>query len=291
MAAAFRTVELLSEMLWVSGLVLLHIVCANQWIQVGREEKEWAGYLLLVTLFPAIGLTISLFTSWPRVPALLLEGLKLFLAASLALVSIPFLVENATPTVLLISSAQGLLLLATLASRSGGLSPRSLRQALDPETIALALAGALVLAIAWTIVGTIVYWQSFYEMIGSDFYSLVAFAISLSLVSLTLFPYGKLTARPGVALVSVSNLAGALVIALFAFNTAPILSWDSSFEHWAWAAGPAQLVREGGWLLWDVHATYGFLSTLAIAVIPASSTWQSLYALNSLFWWPSPPCS
>jgi hypothetical protein len=42
------------------------------------------------------------------------------------------------------------------------------------------------------------------------------------------------------------------------------------------------MIRQGGWLLWDVPAQYGFLSTLAIAVVPLRSVWQSFYVLNAL---------
>jgi len=52
--------------------------------------------------------------------------------------------------------------------------------------------------------------------------------------------------------------------------------------HWEFYIGPAELVRQGGWLLWDVPAQYGFLSELAIAWIPAASPWESLFVLNAL---------
>jgi hypothetical protein len=50
---------------------------------------------------------------------------------------------------------------------------------------------------------------------------------------------------------------------------------------WAFYVGPAELVRHGGWLLWDVPSQYGFLSVLAIAWLPLQSAWESLYALNA----------
>jgi hypothetical protein len=52
------------------------------------------------------------------------------------------------------------------------------------------------------------------------------------------------------------------------------------FHHWGAAVGPAELVRQGGWLLWDVPSSYGFLSTLAIAWLPFRSVWQSYYVLH-----------
>jgi hypothetical protein len=46
--------------------------------------------------------------------------------------------------------------------------------------------------------------------------------------------------------------------------------------------GPALLVRQGGWLLWDVPSQYGFLSELVIAALPLREVWRSLWLLNTL---------
>jgi hypothetical protein len=46
--------------------------------------------------------------------------------------------------------------------------------------------------------------------------------------------------------------------------------------------GPAELVRQGGWLLWDVPSLYGFLSILMLAALPVGSVWQAFYLLNAL---------
>jgi hypothetical protein len=50
---------------------------------------------------------------------------------------------------------------------------------------------------------------------------------------------------------------------------------------WAFYVGPAELVRHGGWLLWDVPSQYGFLSVLAIAWLPLQSAWESMFILNA----------
>jgi hypothetical protein len=280
MLATFRTLEHLSEMFWVSGLVLLHILGANRWVHLDQEAKEWASYLLLGTLFPTLVLLVSAFRHPGRTLSLLIRGLKLVLAGAFLVISIQYLAQHATSATLWISSIQTLLLLVMLASRRK-LSRHLFQEALMPETAALALGGALVLALAWTIVGSIVYWHPLGEMITDSPYSFAVFSSALGVVSWMLFLHPKSVTESRSSLLWASSLAGALVIALFAFSLASIFSWDPSFEHWAWAAGPAQLVREGGWLLWDVHATYGFLNTLAVALFPAQSTWQSLYAVNS----------
>jgi hypothetical protein len=44
--------------------------------------------------------------------------------------------------------------------------------------------------------------------------------------------------------------------------------------------GPAELVRQGGWLLWDVPSHYGFLNTLVVAAVPVQSAWQAMHLVN-----------
>ena len=56
---------------------------------------------------------------------------------------------------------------------------------------------------------------------------------------------------------------------------------SGSALHWGLFVGPAELVRQGGWLLWDVPSQYGFLSIITIAMLPFASAWTSLYALDA----------
>jgi hypothetical protein len=55
-----------------------------------------------------------------------------------------------------------------------------------------------------------------------------------------------------------------------------------SIHHWGVFTGPAEAVRQGGWLLWDTPSTYGFLSTLAIAALPTQSVWDGFLLLNAV---------
>ena len=52
--------------------------------------------------------------------------------------------------------------------------------------------------------------------------------------------------------------------------------------HWGAFVGPAEAVRQGGWLLWDVPFHYGFLSTLSLLALPVPNAWQSLYLFNAI---------
>jgi hypothetical protein len=70
-----------------------------------------------------------------------------------------------------------------------------------------------------------------------------------------------------------------VLFALFAFRQ-DTLPNDVSQHHWGFYVGPAELVRQGGWLLWDVPSQYGFLNILSIAALPFRSAWLAMYLLN-----------
>lgn len=46
--------------------------------------------------------------------------------------------------------------------------------------------------------------------------------------------------------------------------------------------GPIQLVRQGGWLLWDVPSQYGFLNILLASLAPFESSWMAVLFTNSV---------
>lgn len=75
-----------------------------------------------------------------------------------------------------------------------------------------------------------------------------------------------------------AHVAAALVIVTMSLQTVGLFD-DMALVHWsAWHAS-AELVRQGGWLLWDVPSMYGTLSIAAIAAMPAATTWQAYYLL------------
>lgn len=83
------------------------------------------------------------------------------------------------------------------------------------------------------------------------------------------------------------DAAAIVALVLLAFRTDGLfitdrLGTDGTFYHWGVMVGPAEAVRQGGWLLWDTPSPYGFLTTLTLAVFPAATAWQSLYLLNAI---------
>ena len=75
------------------------------------------------------------------------------------------------------------------------------------------------------------------------------------------------------------ELLALIVFALFSFRQDSFADLGSQ-EHWGFYVGPAELIRQGGWLLWDVPSQYGFLNMLAIAALPFRSAWLAMYLLD-----------
>jgi hypothetical protein len=92
-------------------------------------------------------------------------------------------------------------------------------------------------------------------------------------------PWGGVGWKPG-------RLAGVVAVVALAFMS---LRVDLLFElgpvagehHWGAWIGPAELIRQGGWLLWDVPSMYGTLSVATIAAMPTATTWQAFYLLQA----------
>lgn len=57
---------------------------------------------------------------------------------------------------------------------------------------------------------------------------------------------------------------------------------DFVLYHRDYYVAPAEMVRTGHWLLWDVPSQYGFLSILALAETPARNRWEALSALIAI---------
>lgn len=74
--------------------------------------------------------------------------------------------------------------------------------------------------------------------------------------------------------------AAALLFAYVAAQTMGLRD-PSSAMTWGFYVGPAELIRQGGWPLWDVPSQYGVLSVLLVAWAPIHSAWEALFVLNA----------
>ncbi len=93
---------------------------------------------------------------------------------------------------------------------------------------------------------------------------------------------------PRAASLAIDAIAAASIVVLSVRTTSLFVS--PGFEeaplahhHWSFVVGPAMLVRDGGWLLWDTPAPYGFLGTLTLAAMPVASVWQAAWIFTAFF--------
>jgi hypothetical protein len=73
-----------------------------------------------------------------------------------------------------------------------------------------------------------------------------------------------------------SSVVAAILFYLFARRTDSLfVEWSAA--HWAYFVGPIVSVRNGGVLLWDTPAQYGYLTTLIPSALPIRNAWHAFY--------------
>jgi hypothetical protein len=170
-------------------------------------------------------------------------------------------------------------LVAPLALRAWNRPPASEPEGDSPGKLAQAVALFLAGGLSWVVAIRFVWWQPFASWITASWYTHDVFILSLLLVLANLCrPAPAAPASRGVSW-AVNGL-GLFVLAWASLRVRPFCM--TAFHHWGAHVGPAELVRQGGWLLWDVPYQYGFLNTLLVAALPTANVWQSFYLVNAL---------
>lgn len=288
-AALRRLVDALSPMAG-AGLGILVLLLAHWWfavvLDVAGEGYEWGLYLALGTVFPAMILAAGLAR---RVSALVDvdEAWGPTARAGVAVVglSVPFLalVRRQEWPVAVMALAQ--LLIVVACDRAAG-------RRVDPTRLAVA---AVVLPIAWAAAVRLVYWTPLERLVflsgatSPDVLTLsisapfVVFGLSLALVTVALYGWPRARVDVPRGIVWAADAAAVLGLAILAFRTDELFApgHQVHFIHWGVVIGPAELVRQGGWLLWDVPGQYGFLNALLAAALPVGSVWQATYVVIS----------
>jgi hypothetical protein len=265
------------EPLWVGGLALAQVYLGSRLLPLRGEAYEWAQYLALGVAVPLALLAASRAPCPPAAGTALKVGLALAcLAAGLGLLPHG---GGARSLLLLLAAGQLAVFVAALAYGDRATWP--------PRPSALLVGGA-VLALGWGVALRWAWWAPSLAWLTASPYAVAATAAALLLTAVALAP-----ARPGPprrwAWLSHVPALGVLLLASLDLPLRSIEQGGSRLPfldrnihyHWSVLAGPAALVRQGGWPLWDVPCQYGYLSTLAIATLPAEDVWQSLYTLNA----------
>lgn len=251
--------------LWPAGAGLT-LALAGSWPHLGAPDVAWRSYAILG------GATAGCFASawlWPDARFVALPRLKLAVSAIPLAAAALFVLLHPEPVVVAGAALQ-LLAVQRLALRNG-----------QPLSRARLVALFLVGLAGWAAGASLIWWWPLTPWVLGSPYSVAIAILAFYLVAVEFW-------RPDRASPTLRRILGyvatPVVLTLFAIaslQTGPLFDGDS-FHHWGFYAGTAELVRQGGWLLWDVPSQYGFLDELVIARLPLS-IWESLYLLNALF--------
>lgn len=148
----------------------------------------------------------------------------------------------------------------------------------DREKIGASLFTLVAVFAAWGLLSRFFWWEPFGRFVTGGAQQVVA-AILAAAFAIWYWPQGavKQGALRTLHIPRIlAELALVLVLALVAFRLPYKIT-----EHHEFYVGSAALVRQGGWLLWDVPSQYGFLNILLLAALPFKSLHFSLYVAAS----------
>lgn len=264
--------------LWMTGLSLA--VVAMVYIGFGGPEGllprklfDWALYIALGASF-ALATLLAYATrdaawseTWPRWLMMLLSGIALLGLAALLLpnrwMALPLAVLQLAWT-------------AWLYRHRGVIVAQQF------------LLMIVVTLLGWVAAVPLIWWDTLPERIGEQPLTIVLIALAVTMVTSWAVPPWVEVRRQSRLHQGIErgiDAVAVVLVAILAFRTDGLfLAGDpwGTMHHWGVFVGPAQEVRDGGFLLWDVPAQYGFLSTLVLAATPVDSLWQTLYYWNSL---------
>ena len=282
--------------LWPVGLALVQLRVVVRWFGGRGEAHEWAQYLLLGLLF--LG---ALSLQWlagrllgHRIRAVGAMARLVLGGAGIAIAS-AYLLDNARPAILGLAAVNGalLLLFAWVGARRGSTRGPGATDPLTPTaTAAAALLGIVLVAASWAASVRMIWWTDPVAWVSSSTRAASVLAVALVLVSANLAALRRPTGRRRPRLEGAGTLAGLAVIGLSSVRLDTLgagapdhplhAQGMMAFHHWGAIVGGAELVRGGGWLLWDAPSQYGFLNALTVAWMPAESAWQAFYLVNAL---------
>lgn len=289
--------------LWVTGLALLLVFLGSrEGIRSPNDMKLlWTQYLVLGTIFPGLVLTLVMLARSERLSPVVTGYVQPLLAVGGVLIAVPFLVRHAGYAVLTGCLIHWSLFYAL--KRSALCSPKPAPPAGEPHSsgepdqasrpqgdgLLSYFAGAFVTYACWVIASRFLWWEPYETWLFSSLYTFITLVLALLLAFSTLyggFPWPHIPRWSSPFPRSLATAVALLILALLSFRTDHLFFQEpertySSYLHWSVFVGPAELVRQGGWLLWDVPSHYGFLNTLVVAALPVASAWQSMYLVNA----------
>ena len=268
------------EPFWVPGLAVFcllvgHAVFRSPLFALEGKSYDYAQYVIAGTLYPLLLLGVPLFWRWRRLPDASLRAARRVIAAGALVWLALFIVSSVSKygvslmrLPLLLSMTQTLLMWRPWR-----------RKDVKPEWLA---AIAVVAMATWTIAFSFGL-ESFVQppvFLGGF---IAAFVLACSAT----WPATTASRRTNLGLGTPTTFIALAFIAFISLRTEDLFELaaqhgQGAMQHWGAWIGSAELVRQGGWLLWEVPSMYGFLSILPLAILPTRTPWQSLYLLQAL---------
>jgi hypothetical protein len=259
------------RLLWPAGIALVMALAVSAGTRGPVAPRVWIVFFTLGTALPAT-IALALAIDSRKVSPLLMRAVRgLALVVSVFALGVG-IIHSASYHWEAIASLVQVLAVLILATRTRG----SEKPPGATIMIGSAILWAAVSLGAWGVAGSLLWWR--FPLGLGHLWALATLAGSALIV------FGALWRPDAIAnrLVHWAGTGVAVVLLAAASIRTNGLFTPSTMSHWAFYVGPAELVRQGGWLLWDVPAQYGFLSELTIAWIPTPSPWEGLFILNSL---------
>lgn len=277
----------------LGALVAILTVGAYLTDRVG-EALEWRLYLLSGTLFPLALFLLGMATRWPRLDASLMPLRAAFVAIG-ASAAVAFVGLAWDPAAVALTLACGVLafVLGPGARYPEGDPWRTLR---TPPGLLRAAGSFVTLLAACHALLRMLYWlwptglppdkelKAVTQVFSQTGVTGLGFGRLLWLLVLVVGVGWVLRRAPTAPLRP--RFAGGLwvlavvVLAAGALRMPDFHRWRV-MAHWGVLMGPADMVRDGGVLLWDVPSQYGFLNTLLLAWLPTATTFGSFRAVNA----------
>ena len=300
------------RVLWVSGLALfLVLLIGAPLYYINPVRLKHVEYVALGTVFPAAALAVATLPRFARSTSVP-RSIEIVLSVFCLLMAGYFLVRHLNAPVIVVSVIHGATAWAVTLLRArwrpqsslhnaGGVAPDASEASfsVDLRFLLLLLLVTLVSWTAWIQVlpGLPVEnaW-SFKWNFGTTFeawfsrsrFSIPIFVLSLIIVVANLVGVGvdrPLSSHSSRITKHSANLIALCVFGLAAFRTDQLFKdYGENFDtflHWSYFVSPAEAMRQGNWLLWDVPSWYGFLGIATLAVVPTEDVWESLYLVNS----------
>jgi hypothetical protein len=240
------------------------VIATGVWVAVpvDSSQRAWIAFFVLGTVLPAaIAIVLAVGSRTSAGAARALGWLALMMSSLTVVVGAVYGLTYRTPIVGAV--IQVLALLAVMRFRR--------------ESRVDALLWLVVGLGTWGVGASLIWWVSpdaFLQNTWSVGVFVVATAVVLGALWLPDAIAGRWLRLVGFGLTLIP-------LALASVWTNDLFDITTTY-HWEVYIGPADLIRQGGWLLWDVPSQYGFLSELAIAWIPTPSPWEGLFILNSV---------